>query len=79
MGSIEQGIWQVKNQFVVQEDIHDDLLVGVASTLRNFESQEPDIGRMGIRKAFMTLEKVVADCGLFSLITIWESFLRMIR
>jgi hypothetical protein len=79
MGSIEQGIWQAKNQFVVQEDIHDDLLVGVASTLRNFESQEPDIGRMGIRKAFMTLEKVVADCGLFSLITIWESFLRMIR
>jgi hypothetical protein len=79
MGSIDQGKWQVMNQFVVQEDIHDDLLVGVASALRSFESLEPDIGGMGIRKAFKTLEKVVADCGLFSLPTIWESFLRMKR
>jgi hypothetical protein len=79
MSSMDQGKWKITNQCEVQEDIHDDLLVGVATALRNFESLGPKFGGMGMMKAFKTLEKVVADCGLFSLPTIWESFLRMIR
>ena len=82
LGSIEQEKWQVKNRFVVEEDIHDDLLVGVGTALRDFDSQkwqECVIGGMAIRKAFVALEKVVVNCGLFSLPSIWESYLRMIR
>ncbi len=79
MSSMDQGKWKITDQCKVQEDIHDDLLVGVANALRDFESLGPKFGGMGMRKAFKTLEKVVADCGLFSLPAIWESFLRMIR
>jgi len=79
-----QKKWKVQKQREVEEDIHDDLLVGVATSLRNYSSLSPELGYKGFQKALHTLEKVVgvgqgADCGLFSLPAIWESFLRMIR
>lgn len=79
MGSIDQGRWKITNRCKVQEDIHDDLIAGVGIALRNFESLGPNIGGMGILKAFKTLENVVADCGLFSLPAIWISHLPMIQ
>ena len=79
INSIDEKIWKVFDNNVVEEDIHDDLLVGVAMALRNYTSLGTDIGFEGIKKAFRTLEKVVADCGPFSLPAIWESYLRMIR
>jgi hypothetical protein len=79
LGSITQEKWQVKNQFVVQEKIHDDLLVRVGMALNNFDSHESNIGWKVVKKAFRTLERVVDDCGLFSLPMIWESYRRMIR
>lgn len=79
MSSMDQGNWKIMNPYEVQEDIHDDLLVGVANALRSFNSLGPKFLGMGMNKAFKTLEKVVADCGLFSLPTIWESYLRMRR
>jgi tetratricopeptide (TPR) repeat protein len=79
-----QKKWKVEKQREVEEDIHDDLLVGVASSLRDHSSLSPAVGYIGFQKALQTLEKVVgvgegADCGLFSLPAIWVSFLRMIR
>jgi hypothetical protein len=79
-----QAKWKVTKQREVEEDIHDDLLVGVSTTLRSYRSLSPAVGDKGFQEALHTLEKVVgvregADCGLFSLPAIWESFLRMIR
>lgn len=79
-----QKKWKVEKQREVEEDIHDDLLVGVAASLRNYKSLSPAVGCIGFQKALRTLEKVVgvgegADCGLFSLPVIWVSFLRMVR
>jgi hypothetical protein len=79
-----QKKWKVEKHREAEEDIHDDLLVGVASSLRNHSSLNPTVGYKGFQKALQTLEKVVgvgegADCGLFSLPAIWLSFLRMIR
>lgn len=82
-----QKKWKVAHEREVEEDIHDDLLVGVATSLRNYDSLGQSglpISFEGMRQAFQVLEKVVgvrkgADCGLFSLPAIWESFLRMIR
>jgi hypothetical protein len=79
-----QKKWKVEKHREVEEDIHDDLLVGVASSLRNHSSLSQEVGCIGFQKALQTLEKVVgvgdgADCGLFSLPAIWVSFLRMIR
>jgi tetratricopeptide (TPR) repeat protein len=79
-----QKKWKVEKQREVEEDIHDDLLVGVAASLRNYTSLSPEVGYKGFQKALRTLEKVVgvgegADCGLFSLPAIWVSFLRMVR
>jgi hypothetical protein len=79
-----QKKWKVEKQREVEEDEHDDLLVGVAASLRNYSSLSPTIGNTGFQKALHTLEKVVgvgegADCGIFSLPAIWVSFLRMIR
>ncbi|KAH8588450.1 hypothetical protein B0O99DRAFT_600794 [Bisporella sp. PMI_857] len=84
---LSQKRWKVTNEREVEEDIHDDLLVGVATSLRNYDSLGQSglaISFKGMRQAFQVLEKVVgiqksADCGLFSLPAIWESFLRMIR
>jgi hypothetical protein len=79
-----QNKWMVKKQREVEEDIHDDLLVGVATSVRNYSSLSPTVGYKGFRKALHMLKKVVgvgegADCGLFSLPAIWISFLRLIR
>ncbi|KUJ24619.1 uncharacterized protein LY89DRAFT_776697 [Mollisia scopiformis] len=75
---ISQGNWKVTNRCEVEEDVHDNLLAGIGTALRNLESLGDEIGFLGIRKAFMTLEGVVSRCGLFSLPAIWESFLRLI-
>jgi len=79
-----QEKWKVQKAREVEEDDHDDLLVGIAASLRNYSSLNPEIGERGFQQALHTLGKVVgvgegADCGLFSLPAIWESFLRMVR
>jgi tetratricopeptide (TPR) repeat protein len=79
-----QKKWKVEKQREVEEDIHDDLLVSVAASVRNYSSLSPEVGYTGFQKALHTLEKVIgvgegADCGLFSLPAIWVSFLRMVR
>lgn len=79
-----QNKWKVKNPCDVEEDIHDDLLVGIATSLRNYSSLSPVVGYTGFQKALRSVGKVVgvgagADCGLFSLPAIWVSFLRMVR
>lgn len=79
LSSIFQQKWKVSKLDVIEEDEYDDLLVDVAMGLRNCTHLKPNIGFKGIRKAFIALEKVVADCGLFSLPVIWGSYLRMIR
>lgn len=79
LGSMKRERWQVKDPLLVQEDQHDDLLVLVGTALKNFDSQENDIAWAVLRKAFVTLDKVVADRGVFSLPMIWESSRRMIR
>jgi hypothetical protein len=71
-----QAKWKVTKQREVEEDIHDDLLVGVSTTLRSYRSLSPAVGDKGFQEALQTLEKVVgvgegADCGLFSLPAIW--------
>jgi hypothetical protein len=79
LGSMKRERWQVKDPFLVQEDQHDDLLVLVGTALLNFDSQENGTAWAVLRKAFVTLDKVVADRGVFSLPMIWESSRRMIR
>jgi len=79
-----QNKWKVQKQREVEEDIHDELLVGVATSLRNSSSLSLEVGDKGFQKALQTVGKVVgigdaADCGLFSLPAIWVSFLCMIR
>jgi tetratricopeptide (TPR) repeat protein len=79
-----QHKWSVDKQREVEEDIHDDLLVGIATSVRNYSTLSPEVGLTGFQKALCTLEKVVgvgegADCGLFSLPAIWVSFLRLVR
>jgi hypothetical protein len=79
-----QNKWKVQKQREVEEDIYDDLLVGVAASLRNSSSLSRAVGNKGFQKALQMVGKVVgvgegADCGLFSLPAIWISFLRMIR
>jgi tetratricopeptide (TPR) repeat protein len=79
-----QNKWMVKKQREVEEDIHDDLLVGIATSVRNYSTLSPKVGSTGFQKALCTLERVVgvgegADCGLFSLPVIWVSFLRLVR
>jgi tetratricopeptide (TPR) repeat protein len=81
---LAQGTWLVNKQREVEEDIHDDLLVGIATSVRNYSSLSPDVGDIGFQKALLALGKVVgvgdgADCGLFSLPAIWVSFLRLVR
>jgi tetratricopeptide (TPR) repeat protein len=84
---LSQKKWKVAHERIIEEDFHDDLLVAVGTSLRNYNS----LGQSGLaisfkemRQAFQLLDKVVgvqkgADCGLFSLPAILESFLRMIR
>lgn len=79
-----QNKWKVQKQREVEEDIHDDLLVGVAASLRNSSSLSRAVGNKGFKEALQMVGKVVgvgkgADCGLFSLPAIWISFMRLIR
>jgi len=79
-----QGKWPVNKQREIEGDEHDDLLVGIATSVRNYSSLSPDVGDTGFQKALLTLGKVVgvgdgADLGLFSLPAIWVSFLRLVR
>ncbi|KAL2063808.1 hypothetical protein VTL71DRAFT_5613 [Oculimacula yallundae] len=80
----DQNKWKVQNHRQVEEDIHDDLLVGVATSLRNSESLSLSIGNKGFENVLQMVGKVVgaeegADCGLFSLPAILISFLRLVR
>lgn len=79
MGSLSQGKWKVANRHVIQEDEYDDLLVGIANSLTDLKSLSPELGRLGLEKAFRMLDKVVGDCGLFTLPAIWVSYLRILR
>jgi hypothetical protein len=79
MGSLSQGKWKVANRHVIQEDEYDDLLVGIANSLTDLKSLSPELGRLGLEKAFRMLDKVVGDCGLFTLRAIWVSYLRILR
>lgn len=79
-----QDKWKIKKQREVEEDEHDDLLVGVGASLRNYSQLSATVGYTGFQNALHTLEKVVGvgegrDCGLFSLPAICESFLRIVR
>ena len=78
-GSIDQNLWQISNPLKNQEDTHTNLLSEVRVALRYWADLSPDIGRRALEKAFVTLETVVSGCGLFSLPSIWEPFLRMRR
>jgi hypothetical protein len=51
-GSLNQNKWKVMDPFKIEENEHDDLLVGVGASLRNFTSLGTEIGMTGIRKAF---------------------------
>ncbi|KAL5320046.1 hypothetical protein ACEPPN_013106 [Leptodophora sp. 'Broadleaf-Isolate-01'] len=79
-----QKKWKVQKHREVEEDIHDDLLVGVSTSLKNSRSLSPAIGKKGFQNALQMVGKVVgvgegADCGLFSLPAIWISFLGLVR
>ncbi|KAH9221717.1 hypothetical protein DL95DRAFT_511563 [Leptodontidium sp. 2 PMI_412] len=79
-----QKKWKVQKHREVEEDIHDDLLVGVATNLKNSRSLSRGIGNKGFQNVLQMVEGVVgvgegSDCGLFSLPVIWISFLRLVR
>jgi hypothetical protein len=79
-----QNKWKVQQQREVEEDIHYDLLVGVAVSLRNSSSLSRAVGNKGFQEALQMVGKVVgvgegSDCGLFSLPAIWISFMRLIQ
>jgi hypothetical protein len=62
-----QKKWKVESQREIEEDEHDDLLVGIASSLRDCSSSGPVVGYAGFQEALGELEKVVgvgegADC-----------------
>lgn len=88
VGNVEQlykhylPTWKVHNNNAVEEDEHDDLLVGINSSLRSLEESENSFAHHGIHKAFHTLRKVVVGtkksghCGFFSLPAILQGYLR---
>lgn len=47
-----QKKWKVEKQREVEEDEHDDLLVGVATSIRNCSSLSPKLGYTASRKLF---------------------------
>ena len=74
--------WKVHNKREVEEDDHDDLLVGIGSSLRDLDDVDKAFAHQGILRAFQTLKKVVGtkksqDCGFFSLPAIWHAYLRL--
>ncbi|CZR64465.1 uncharacterized protein PAC_14363 [Phialocephala subalpina] len=78
VGWIDQGKWKTANPRKVEERVYDDFLIEIAVALQNFGSLGPKVGGLGMQKVFRTLEKIVANCSLFSLPTIWQAF-RMMR
>lgn len=79
-----QSIWHVQDHRKVEEDIHDEFLVGVASCLKNWGFLSHVVSNKGFNNVLEMVGKVIgagkgADCGLFSLPAILISFLRLIR
>lgn len=74
--------WKVHNHLHVEEDEHDDLLVGIGVSLCCLEESNNSFAHQGIHKAFHTLRKVVGtkkseDCGFFSLPAILQAYLKL--
>ena len=79
LSSFSQRKWKVENHRAIQEDEYDDLLTAIASSLADLKTLSTEVGILGLKRAFRMLDKVVGDCGLFTLPAIWDAYLRLLR
>lgn len=79
-----QKKWKVEKLRVIEEDVYDSFARTVEASLHKYCSVSPTAGYALFQNVLRMLERVVRkvgcrDCGLFSLPTIWASFLHMVR